>query len=65
MGKAGNVSNIRLRTKSTENWVLSLASLPTAMLAPALKAIARWNFLLRRDLGHGNDNSPMWINAAA
>jgi hypothetical protein len=30
-----------------------------------LKAIARWNFLLRRDLGHGDDNSPMWINAAA
>jgi hypothetical protein len=30
-----------------------------------LKAIARWNFLLRRDLGHGNDNSPTWINAAA
>jgi hypothetical protein len=21
--------------------------------------------LLRRDLGHGNDHSPMWINAAA
>jgi hypothetical protein len=35
------------------------------MVAPALKAIARRNFLLRRDLGHGNDNSPMWINAAA
>jgi hypothetical protein len=33
--------------------------------AGRLKAIARWNFPLRRDLGHGNDNSPMWINAAA
>jgi hypothetical protein len=33
--------------------------------AGRLKAIARWNFLLRRDLGHGNDNSPTWINAAA
>jgi hypothetical protein len=30
-----------------------------------LKAIAGWNFLLRRDLGYGDDNSPMWINAAA
>jgi hypothetical protein len=35
------------------------------MVAPALKAIARRNFLLRRDLGHGNDNSPMRINTAA
>jgi hypothetical protein len=36
------------------------------MVAPArLQAIARWNFLLRRDLGHGNDNSPIWINTAA
>jgi hypothetical protein len=30
-----------------------------------LKAVARWNFLQRRDRGYGNDNSPMWINAAA
>jgi hypothetical protein len=30
-----------------------------------IRAVARWNFLLRRDLGHGNDNSPIWINAAA
>jgi hypothetical protein len=33
--------------------------------AGRLKAIARWNFPLRRDLGRRNDNSPMWINAAA
>jgi hypothetical protein len=33
--------------------------------AGRLKAIACWNFPLRRDLGRSNDNSPMWINAAA
>ena len=32
--------------------------------AGRLKAIARWNFLLRRERGYGDDNSPMWINAA-
>ena len=25
----------------------------------------RQNFLLYRDLGHGNDNSPMWLDRAA
>jgi hypothetical protein len=33
------------------------------MVAPALSDCPLE--LLRRDLGHGNDNSPMWINAAA
>jgi hypothetical protein len=28
-------------------------------------SIGAWNFLLRRDLGHANDNRPMWLNEVA